>query len=234
MPENSEFNFIDIDNQDELYKSIQQLIVNGFDTSDIDNGKDSVYTKGNYTYTITSTENQKNNNNKSSTSIDLGNCENKLKVEYNIPENFSLYILKIDALLEDLRVPKIEYEIYFPFSSNNMTKLDLSLCQNIKIDIRIPVDIDINDLYKYNQSSDIYNDVCYKAISESGNADIPLDDRKQEYMDNKMSLCEEDCILKDYDNITKNAICSCYTKIDVSLMSEIKVDKKKLFSNFKK
>ena len=48
-----------------------------------------------------------------------------------------------------------------------------------------------------------------------------------------MFVCEENCDFTEYNTEAKKAICSCYTKIIFPLISEIKVDKEKLFSNFK-
>ena len=48
-----------------------------------------------------------------------------------------------------------------------------------------------------------------------------------------MSICEEDCDFTQYDNETKKATCSCFTKVTLPLISEIKVDKTKLLDNFK-
>ena len=48
-----------------------------------------------------------------------------------------------------------------------------------------------------------------------------------------MSICEEDCDFTSYNKLSKKAICSCYTKLSIPLISEIKIDKNKLFSNFK-
>jgi hypothetical protein len=48
-----------------------------------------------------------------------------------------------------------------------------------------------------------------------------------------MSICEEDCDFTQYDNETKKAICSCFTKVTLPLISEIKVDKTKLLDNFR-
>ena len=41
------------------------------------------------------------------------------------------------------------------------------------------------------------------------------------------------CDFTEYNKETKKAVCSCFTKIKFPLLSEIKVDKDKLFSNFK-
>ena len=48
-----------------------------------------------------------------------------------------------------------------------------------------------------------------------------------------MSVCEEGCDFTGYNVIYKKVICSCFTKLHFPLISEIKVDKEKLYSNFK-
>ena len=130
------------------------------------------------------------------------------------------------------QIPKVEYEIYYQNSSKKFEKLNLSICKNIKIDITIPIEISMNDLDKHNQSSDLYNDICYTFASEN-NIDISLKDRRNEFVNNNMLVCEEDCEFIEYDNTTKKVSCSCPVKMKLPLISEIKVDKDKLFSNFK-
>jgi hypothetical protein len=44
--------------------------------------------------------------------------------------------------------------------------LDLNICNDIKINITIPVDIDGNNLFKYNSSYEYYNDICYPYTTE--------------------------------------------------------------------
>ena len=68
--------------------------------------------------------------------------------------------------------------------------------------------------------------------SENG-TDKPLKDRQNVFIKNNMSICEEDCDFTKYDNETKKAICSCFTKVTLPLISEIKDDKIKLLDNFK-
>ena len=110
--------------------------------------------------------------------------------------------------------------------------MNLSICANEKVNIYIPVNISINKIDKFNKSSDMYNDLCYTLTSENG-TDKPLKDRQSEFVDNNLSICEEDCTFTEYDIDTKMASCSCPTKIKLPLISEIKIDKKKLASNFK-
>ena len=60
-----------------------------------------------------------------------------------------------------------------------------------------------------------------------------MKDRKDEYKNSNISVCEEDCDFSEYDYDNKKAICSCFIKINIPMISQIKVDKEKLFSNFK-
>ena len=222
--------FVNNSIQDQILENIQELFHTGFNRTNIDKGNDLTIINSKVSYTITTTSNQKNNENNNVSTINLGECENKLKHNYNISKTDSLYILKVDALIDN--IPKVEYEVYYPFTINNFTKLNLSICKNIKIEISIPIIINKDEIDKYNKSSGLYNDICYTLTSENGTDKI-LKDRQNDYKDNNISVCEEDCDFIDYDFNIKKAICSCFTKVKLPLISEIKVDKEKLYSNFK-
>ena len=82
---------------------------------------------------FTSTQNQRNNENISNLTMNLGQCEKILKDKYNIPNGDSLYMLQLIYEDEGKKIPKLEYEIYYPLNnSNNLTKLNLSLCQFLR------------------------------------------------------------------------------------------------------
>jgi len=216
--------------QKQILENIRNLKYNGFNRTNIDNGNDFILNKNNICYTITSTINQKNNENKNVSTINLRECENRLKEKYNISKNDSLYLLKVDIKYGFIQ--KVEYEVYYPFSNNSFEMLNLSICKNIKIDISIPIEISKDEIDKYNRSSALYNDICYISTSKSG-TDKTLKDRQNEYKSNNISICEEDCEFIDYNFESKKAICSCLTKVKLPIISEIKVDTRKLFSNFK-
>ena len=184
----------------------------------------------NFLLTLSTTETQRNNLNKNKTSIELGQCENKLKEIYNISINNSLFILKLEYKEKGMKIPKIEYELYYPLYSESLFKLNLSICKNMQIDISIPISIN-GDISLYNQSSNYYNDICSKAISDFG-TDISLFDRKNLFVENNMTLCEEDCRLIDYNYTTEKAKCSCLIKINFPFMDSIKFDKDKLLKSF--
>ena len=143
-------------------------------------------TQKNILLTMTNTKNQKNNEVKNVSTIDLGECEKKLKSFYHISNKSFLYILKMDVKEEGMNIPLIEYNIYYPFDNITLVKLNLSICKNTKIDISNAIGIN-SDIEKYNLSSDYYNSICSTATSNSG-ADIPLNDRKYEFINNNMTL----------------------------------------------
>ena len=61
-----------------------------------------------------------------------------------------------------MKIPKIDYEVYYPIYDNNLTKLNITLCKGTKIEISIPVKINDN-IDKYNPKSGyILNQLPYK------------------------------------------------------------------------
>ena len=145
--------------EEKVVENIKEDLTNGFNTSNIDSGKNVVIAQKDSTITITSTENQRNEKSSNLTTIDLGECETKIKDEYKIPKDKSLYILKIDVKQEGLRIPKIAYEVYYPLFGNNLIKLNLTVCKDSKIEISIPVLL-TDDIDKINPASEYYNDIC--------------------------------------------------------------------------
>ena len=88
------------------------------------------------TIIFTTTRNQKNDENNSNvTTINLRECESLLKEEYNISDNETLFMKIIEVKQEGMMIPKIEYGVYYKLNGVNLTKLNLSYCSDIKIDI---------------------------------------------------------------------------------------------------
>ena len=141
-----------------------------------------------------------------------------------------MLIYKTDIYEEGLLTPRIDYEIY---DIKSKSKLDLNICKDLKIKVFLPCIIDENIEFKYNSSSDYYNDICYPYTTEKG-TDIILLDRKKEYTDNNLSLCENYCEYGGYDSNIQKAICDCEIKPKVSSgkENEDKIDKEKLLNTF--
>ena len=226
-------NYLDKGNSfiyDTLLTNIEDYFTSfDYNTSEIENGIDDIMKYKNMNVTLTSTINQKNNENNNVSTIYLGDCETKLKIAYNISLNETLFIKKIDVLEDGMLIPKIEYDVYYKLNRTNLVKLNLSYCNNSKIYISYPVKITEN-LDIYNSSSGYYNDICI-TISRSG-ADITLRDRRTEFTDNNKTICQENCLLSDYNYTIYKAKCSCDVKKSSSKFENMKIDKTKLYENF--
>ena len=109
-------------------------------------------------------------------------------------------------------------------------KFSISICSNVKIDIHVPIKITDN-IDKYNSSSGYYNDICYTTTSDSG-TDISLNDRKEDYINGNKAVCQDDCVFLYYDDKNQKAQCSCKVKESSSSVSDMVIDKKKLYKNF--
>ena len=192
------------------------------------NKKDVVQIEDDLIMQITTSENQKNNNNSNISTIDLGDCEDKLKEVYEINKTLPLIIFKIDYISPDTLIPIIGYEIYHPL---NNSRLDLTYCEDILIKLNIPVSINEDSLFKYDPNSGYYTDNCYAYTTTDG-TDIILNDRKQEFSDNNLSLCENNCNYIGYDSKSKRSSCDCAIKNKMELISEIMDNPDKLSNEF--
>ena len=242
---NYEFNVLDIiynitnisnnnyDEKDKMMLRIKGAYINGkLDAYILDliegEKKDILISDNNIIYQFTSTYNQNNDDNKNISKIKLGECEKKLKQNYEINENETLLIFKTNIFMEGYLIPIIEYEIY---DSKTRKQLDLNICKNMNIIILHSVDIDENNLFKKDPLNDYYNDICYTYTTEN-KTDIILKDRQNEYIENNLSLCESNCEYEGYDNKKKNVKCNCLIKIKLPLISEIVINKDKFLNNF--
>ena len=206
----------------------EEFLSEDYNTSRLEKGEDDIIQHEKMTITLTTTENQKNNTNFNMTKIDLGECEKLLRHENNIP-NETLYMKKIDVIQEGMKIPKIEFNVYYKSLENKLVKLNLSICENnkAKISLFIPVEITEN-LDKLNTSSKYYNDICSKAKSNNG-TDILPEDRKIEFIEGNKTVCQEECDFSHYNDIDKIANCSCKVIEPSQSVADIKIDKEKLY-----
>ena len=193
-----------------------------------DKKEDIVIFEDDITYQITSSYNQNNKKYENTSLMIFTKCEKKLKSYYDILDNETLIIFKIDVYEEGLLMPIVEYEIYHP---KNYTRLDLSICNEFNVNISVPVSVDENNLYKYIQASNYYNDKCfpYTSINET---DVTLKDRQNEYINYNLTICENNCILIGYNNYLKYSSCECKIKNEINIIGGVVIDKDKLIENF--
>ena len=231
---------IHINKKYEILDELRNNLTNNFNTTYLDNGNDIVVNDKGIIYSLSSWNDQKVLEGlklKKQSVVDLTECENILSKNNIIQENQNLYILQIDIQIEGMLTPKVEYEVYnYPPNSGNLSLLNLSPCENTRINIYLSINISQKEIEKYNTSSSYYNDICYSFTADDG-TDIHLKDRQNEYNENNMTICEEGCEFTEFDYNSGKAVCSCLTKTKMEKISEIsdmQIDKERLHYNFKK
>ena len=187
-----------------ILSAIKDGSLNNLINSKVNNNNSLMVDNNEEVYLITTLDNQIYMGNL--TSINFSECEAILK-EDSI-NNEELYIFRIDHIINGYNVPIIEYVIF----NKNKTFLNLDKCNNINSKYSIPVNINESDLFKYNPSSDYYNDECNKYTSENG-LDMTLYDRKYDYNKNNLSLCQANCTFIRYNSSTSKAECDCKIKL---------------------
>ena len=203
---------------------IRQELFNNFDPTTVDGTP--IQEKS---ASITITRKRKASN--SANDINLGECEDRLKEYYHIEDD--LYLLRIDIQQKGSAYPIKEYEVLYPIDGPNLKKLNMSICKDVKVDVEIspPHNISNDDVDKYNPSSPYYNDICCITDSEDG-TDISLSDRKEEYVNKNLSLCEIGCEFVNFNPETQKAICSCGIKTEISPMDGEGFSKDALMKGF--
>jgi hypothetical protein len=200
-----------------------------YDTSYLEKGEVEKFVIKKMNLTLSTIENQNNNSYHNMTKIDLGQCESSLREVYKILNN-TLFLKKVEVAQNGIKIPKIEFDIYCNLNGTGLIKLDLSICEKNNIYLSIPIEITEN-LDKLNTSSEYYNNICSKAKSDSG-TDISLNDRKNEFIENNKTVCQENCDFIYYNESIQIANCSCKVKKSSSSVSDITINKEKLYENF--
>ena len=221
---------ISVEQKDDLVDEIRRELLSGAMDELIlkilnENKEDLIIDGNDIVYQITSPENQNNNLKNDRVNIQLGECETTLRDYYNISENDPLIIYKIDIHEEGLLIPVVEYEIY---ELKTKKLLNLSLCNETKIKVLFPANADSNNLEKNDPNSDYYNDECY-SYSING-VDTTTTKRKSDFVNNNLSLCEVDCEYERYNDELNKSECNCEIKIELPFISEIVINKQKLFN----
>ena len=210
-----------------LYKYINEI-----NLKEIDNGKEEIIILNqNLQFKFTTTLNQEQYKNDNNITLDLSQCEYDLKINNSIPLNDPLYILQIIYEEEGIKIPKVEYEVFYNFNNGtDLIKLNLAPCKGSKVLISIHVELN-DSLEVHDIKSNYYKDICSKATSEM-RTDISLSDRIQEFIKYNLFICEENCELIDYNYTNKKVKCLCDIKLEKTENYEIKFNKVYYINNF--
>ena len=152
--------------------------------------------------------------------IDLGECEDILRKEYNISKDRSLIIKKKDVKIEGKATKKVEFEIY----DDKGNLLDFNYCKSTSLQIATPLGhteglkleegerLKDNGVDIYNSKDEFFNDYCNNNnVGEK--ADIPITDRINKFMV-KVELCDDECEYKGIEYETKLVYCECNININ--------------------
>ena len=186
---------------------------------------------------------QMTNADNSFSSIDLGDCENKLRQQEGLSESEEFLMVKLDIKNSTTNAVFVQYEIFNPRDNSKVT---LDICNNDKIKIQVPVSltneefslIESFDDYDYNifdLKDDFYNDICTPYTAQNG-ADMVLSSRKDLVYDQLKDnyYCQEGCDLESFDTKTSKAECLCQVQKAATIIDllEISFDKKEFFDGF--
>ena len=221
----------------EQAKDIQSILRNDIIHGEFNNTNNTIIKTKNILYEVSKLEDQKNSELTYISSIELDECEERIRKQHHIKENDDLIILKTDII--DEKDPSrifVQYEIYDPYT---LEMIPLDICDGTTVNINIPVVLndETESLYKSLNSSgynlfdlndSFYHDVCTTYTTANG-TDLVLVDRMNIYHDNAQNvyLCQEGCEFILYNEATKKSKCNCNIKNKLSTMDikDIKFDK---------
>ena len=195
------------------------------------------------TLQFSTVEEQLKNKTEKVSSIDLGECENKLREQEGLNETEQFIMIKLDVMNLTSKAVHVQYEIFNP---RNFSKVSLDICSNITIKMNVPVILEDTQLslishlqdsgYNvFDITDDFYNDVCSTYKAKNG-ADMTLSARKNKIYDNikEISLCQKGCEFEKFETNTSKAVCNCNIQKNetVTDVKDISFDKSEFFDGF--
>ena len=155
--------------------------------------------------------------------IDLGLCETLLKKENKINENDSLIFIKSEIKSNKASEKNVKFDVYNPY---NKEKLNLSLCEEIPVNIYFPMELSKgtkqifeqmkNSGYDmFNINDPFYQDICTPFDSSNG-TDILLTDRIDYIYHNDDTQCQSNCEYSQYSVDSQYLSCSCSINEDAN------------------
>ena len=237
-------NIENLNDNEEIYNLIIDNILQMFSRENSLNriipGKDFIF------FELTDSKNQlnllknKSYNNNNLSIIDLGPCEDVLREKYHIDEKDPLIILKQENISSTKSSDKnLQYEVFEPY---NKTKLNLSVCKGVTINIHSKIELSENTKKRFEQLKSLgynmfdindrfYQDICTPYKTED-NTDILLSDRIDYIYNNEDTQCQSNCQFSEYSVESQYMSCTC--KIDEPMPNN-KNDKfsaKKIYESF--
>ena len=230
-------NYLPVNSKDSINK-VFELFQEQLKNKSINTNKNEIIEGEDVIYHMTTTEHKATNNKISH--IDFDECEKIIQEKLGIEE--PLIILSVDIKRNDTISTQVEYQVFNP---DTLEQLNLSLCENAKIDIYTPLNLDSDTFNRvkqlkdqgydiFNSSDDFYNDICSTFNSEN-DTDVILSDRKKDFYNPNITLCEENCQYDGFDIDSLKVKCKCGIKKDVNTdTSKVKFSPNTILENFYK
>ena len=211
--------------------------------ADIENNDFKTIKTENSVIQFSTVKDQLTNTDNSYSSVDLGDCENKLREQEGLSESEEFLMVKVDIKNSTTKAVFVQYEIFNP---RNNSKVNLDICKDDVIKIQVPVSLTTEELsliesfndYDYNifdLEDDFYNDVCTPYTAGNG-ADMVLSSRKDLVYDKLKDnyYCQEGCNLGSFHTKTSKAECHCQVQKTATIIdiTEVSFDKKEFFDGF--
>ena len=159
--------------------------------------------------------------------MDLEECGKLLRKKYRLDDEDDIIVFKIEYYYPYFKIPIVEYNLYGQFG---LKKLGLNYFNKLKINYLIPKTIEDYEDYKYNPGHNFYKDGCI-TYTINNKSDIIINDRKNEFNKNNMSLCESMCEFKGY--VQDSIKCECDIKLKFNSFLNTNVSKYNLIYRFK-
>jgi len=131
-----------------------------------------------------------------------------------------IYLFKIDYYFDDYKIPVIEYNLYYRNENKTNTKIIMDEYKDKVAYYYLPVNINEKEEFKYNYENNFYNDICY-SYSSNDKKDVTLYDRKEEFNNLNMSVCENGCIYVGYNFSINKVVCECRIKTSMKNYEDI-------------
>ena len=155
-------------------------------------------------------------------SIDLKECENILKKQYNLNPILPLIKLLINSPSKTgSLINNLNYYVY----SQDGKRLDLSYCQNVMIDVYNVINgdqsVNVNlieelsekEINLFDINDEFYQDRCFP-FNLNGN-DVTTKDRKNDIYPN-VSVCDINCTFSEFYEENKTVKCNCQVKTEIN------------------
>ena len=109
--------------------------------------------------------------------------------------------------MPSFNIPIVTFQVF-----NRNATFNMDICKDSLIGLNIPVKINQGELYKYDPSDEYYSENCT-------DGELSLYERKQEYNDNNLSLCQY-----NYNYNTQSVTCYCYpTQLNVGTLHKFEL-----------